>query len=131
MSFENAHLQSLLHQGLAEQIGLRLVIYSVKRDSKVGISLVEAVIHPRIHLLPKSADFRVSLLPFEQHFLCLFKTRSILFGLLLRHSAGDKFFHLFLVDVVESHIAVTHEVVSLLAGDLWSLTVCGLQPCKH
>ena len=126
MSFENAHLQSLLHQSLAEQIGLRLVIYSVKRDSEVGVGLVEAVIHPRIHLLPKSTNFRISLLPFEQHFLSLLKARSILFGLFLRHSAGDKFIHLSLIDVVERHIAVAHEVVSLLAGGLWSLAVCGL-----
>ena len=57
--------------------------------------------------------------------------RRLLLGLFLRQAASDQFLHFALVKLVESHITVSHQVVSLDAGRFGRLPVKALLPSQH
>ena len=69
---EESLLQAFQHLGFAVQIGFALVINLVEAYAECAIRLIEAGIHPIIHLFPKAAHLRVVLLPFYEHFARLF-----------------------------------------------------------
>ena len=128
---EDAHVKAFLDESLAEKIGLRLIICPVKRDSEVPVSLVEALVDPSVHLLPEVHNLLVPVLPPVEHLLGLLEGRGVFLGFLLRHAGGYKLIHLSLVHVIEGHIIVADEMVTLLAGRLRSLSVSFLKPGEH
>ena len=128
---EHSHIQTLLYQLFAEKVGLGLIVNLVECDSESLVGLVEALEHPAVHPGPQIADLLVAGLPFLEHLVGLPKARSLLLGGLLVHSSGHQIIHLFLVDVVESHIHVTDKMVALDPRGLRSRSVADLQPCEH
>ena len=81
--FEDAHVQTFLHEGLAEKIGPGLVICPVKGYPEVAVGLVKSLIDPSVHLLPEVYHLLVPMLPSVKHFLGLLEGWCILLGLLL------------------------------------------------
>ena len=128
---EHSHIQTLLYQLFAEKVGLGLVVNLVECDSESLVGLVEALEHPAVHPGPKVADLLVAGFPFLEHLVGLPKARSLLLGGLLVHSSSHQIIHLFLVDVVESHIHVPDKMVALDPRGLRSRSVADLQPCEH
>ena len=111
---EDAHVESLLHQALAQQIGVVLVVNLVETDAQGLVGFVEAGEHPAVHHLPKGAHFLVALFPFEEHFVHL-----------LVHG------RIFLLEFGIGHVAVSHKVVALDAGALRSGAVHAFLPGIH
>ena len=136
---EEAFLESLLHLLLTFEVGLAFVVYLVKRHAQCLVGLVEALIHPLVHLLPKCAHLGIALLPLHQHLVCFADEGCLLLGLflglLLCHTLGHvlrlEFLHLFAVMLVECHVVVTDEMVALLAARLGRLAVSPAQPGQH
>ena len=131
MAFEESLCQSFLYLGLALQVGLRLVVYFVERDTHFLIGLVESGIYPVVHLFPQSTDLRVIFLPFHQHFVCFLDEWSLLFCLLFVHALGYELLDFFAVVLVESYVVVANEVIALLAAAFRSLAIAPFQPCQH
>ena len=69
---EESLRQAFQYLCFAVQIGFALVINLVEAYAECAIRLIEAGIHPIIHLLPKAAHLRVVLFPFHEHFARLF-----------------------------------------------------------
>ena len=111
---EDTHVESLLHQALAEQIGIVLIVNLVETDSKGLVGLVEAGEDPAVHHFPELADFRIAFLPFKEHLVHL-----------LVHG------RIFLLELGIGHVAVTHEVVALYSGAFRGGAVHALLPCVH
>ena len=116
LGLEYTRLKSLLDKSLSEQICLRLIICPVEADAEVRICLVESFIYPSVHGLPEFHDFRISLLPLEEHLLSCLERRSCLFSILLGHASCNQFIHFLLVKIVECHVVVAYKVVTLLSA---------------
>ena len=54
-----------------------------------------------------------------------------LLGLLLVHTLCDELLDLLTVVLVEGHVVVANEVVTLLARGFGCLTITPLEPCEH
>ncbi len=94
-------LEALLHQFLAQKVGLTLVVHLVKANAQGRVSLVKAFVHPAVHHGPEFPHMRVSGFPVHQHFVDIVNDFRMLF------------FHLGI-----GHIAVSYQVVALFAGAL-------------
>ena len=69
LSLEDACLKTLLYECLAEKICLRLIVCPVEADTEVAVCLVEALIYPAVHCLPKLNYLSITVFPFEEHLL--------------------------------------------------------------
>ena len=123
--------ETFLYLGLSFQIGLALVVDLVKANTHLLISLVEASIDPRVHLLPQGTHLGVVLLPLDEHLMSLLDKRSLLLCFLLVHALSHELLHLLTIMLVEADIVVTDKVIALLAARLGSLTIAVFQPGKH
>ena len=83
LSLEDTIFKSLLHECLTEKISLRFIIRSVEANSEVIVCLVEALIYPAVHGLPKFHHLCITVLPFEEHFLSSLERRSVLLRIFL------------------------------------------------
>ena len=136
---EQALSQSLFHLLLAYEVGVRLVINLIEAHAQGLVGLVEASIHPVVHLCPQGAHLGVVVLPFHQHLVSLFHQGALslgfLFGSLFGHALGHKLclqgFHLFAVVLVKGYIVVANEVVALLAAGFGCFAIAPLLPCQH
>ncbi len=113
---ENALREALLHQFLAQKIGLTLVVNLVEGDAEGGIGLIEALVHPTVHHRPELPHVRIVLLPLQQHLVRGPDGRRLFFGLLLGKTFRHQALHFLFIEFVERHIAVAHQVVALLSG---------------
>ena len=110
---ENPHVQPLLHDVLAQQVGLRLVVDLVEIDAQRLVGNVETVVHPAVHHLPQSVDLGIPGLPAAQHLLRFEHQRRPLLRLLLRHARGRQLLDLGLVVPVELDVVFTDQMVAL------------------
>ena len=108
-----------------------LVVDLVKGNAQSLVCLVEAIEYPAVHHRPEFTDLTVALLPFDEHLVHGFHTRGFFLSLLGIHSSGNEFLHLAGQDVVELYIAVSDEMVTLLAGALGGGSREGLLPSIH
>ena len=131
VAFKESLGESFFHLGLTLQVGLALIIYLVELYAHFLVGLVETCIYPVVHLLPQGTHLRVVLFPFHQHLVSLLDERSLLFGLLLIHALSYEFFDFLTILLVEEHVVVSDEVITLLAATFWCLTVAPLQPGQH
>ena len=69
LAVEDALFQSGLYHVFAQQVGIGLVVQLVEADAQPPVGLVEALVHPAVHLLPEGDGFRVAGLPGQKHFL--------------------------------------------------------------
>ena len=113
-TIEEAFCETFLNLFLALQIRFALVINLVERDAKSLVSLVETCINPFVHLLPKTTNFRVVLLPFHKHFVSFLDERSLLLSLLFVHSLFHKLTNLVAIVLVEGYIVIANQMVTLL-----------------
>ncbi len=121
---EQAFLQAFHHLALALEVGVRLIINLIEAHAQGLVGLVEAGIHPTVHLLPEGADVFVTLLPFDEHLVGFLDEGSLVLGFLLSflliHALGDvfglQFIAFLLIVLVEEHVEVADEVVALLPG---------------
>ena len=111
---EDAHVEPLLHQALAQQIGVVLVIDLVEADSQGLVGFVEAGEHPAVHHLPKGTHFLVAFFPLKKHLVHLFVHGRI-----------------FLLELGIGYVAVAHEVVALDACAFRSGAVHAFLPGIH
>ena len=114
ITLEHALVESALHEFLAEQIGVMLIIGLVEGYAESLVGLVEAGEHPGVHLFPEGAHFGVTLLPFDEH---------------LVHLVDDG--RVFLLHLRILDIAVAYQMVALLAGALRRGAVETLLPGVH
>ena len=128
---EDAHIQALLHEFLAEKVGVVLIVHLVEADAKAAVGLVEPFKYPAVHHFPKGADLGVALLPFDEHIVGFLHTRGGLFGLILAQALLHELRGLLLEHIAESNIAVAYQMVPLLAGGLRGGAVEELLPRKH
>ena len=136
---EESFLQSFLHLLLAHEISVGLVVYLVECHAERLVGFVESGIHPVVHLLPKRTYFRVALLPFHEHGMCLLDeggfSLGLFLGVLFGHAFGQVLclerLALFLVVLVERHVEVANEVVAFLAGRFRCGAVAPFLPCQH
>ena len=56
-------LEAILHEALAKEICLRLVVYLVKVHAHGLVCHIEALVYPAVHPLPKSINLGVFSLP--------------------------------------------------------------------
>ena len=131
MALEETFGESFLYLGLTFQIGLALIVDLIERYTHLLIGLVKTCIYPVVHLLPKGAHFRVVLLPFHQHLVGFLDEWSLLFGLLLIHALGHQFLDFIAIMLVEGHVIVANQVITLLARALRRLAIAPLQPGQH
>ena len=111
---EHSAVEPLLHEFLAQKVGLMLIVCLVEADAKGAVSLLEAVEYPAVHLCPEGTHFRVSLLPFHQHFMYIVDYLGML---LLHFGIGN--------------VAVAHQMIPFDAGALRSGSVELLLPRIH
>ena len=122
-TIEDTLLQTFIHLLFTLEVGVAFIINLVEANAKRLIGLVEALIHPGVHLAPKVAHFLVALLPFHEHFVGLNDERRLVLGaclsFLFSNALSDElrleFLHLFAIVLIESHIIVANQVVALLA----------------
>ena len=112
---EESFGQSFFHLFLTNEIGLRFVVDLVERHAQRTIGLIETLVHPVVHHLPQRAYLFVALFPAHQHVVSLADERSFLFGTLLVHACGDELLHFLTIMLVEEHVVIPDEVISLLA----------------
>ena len=107
------------------------IIHLVEADAKALVGLVEAFEDPAVHHLPKGPHLAVALLPFDEHLVGLLHARSGLLGFVLAQALLHELSGLLLEQVAEGHVAVSHQVVPLLARGGRSGSVEELLPGQH
>ena len=136
---EEALLQAFLHELLAHEICVALVVYLVKSHTEGAVGLVKSGVDPLVHLAPQRAHLLVALLPFDEHSVRLPDEGRFLLGLVLGRLGLHAFAlvlsaelgYLLAIVLVKEHIVVAYEVVALLAGALGRLAVAPLLPGQH
>ena len=128
---EDPFAESLFHQLLAQQVGLRFVIGLVEVDAQRGVGFVEAVVHPAVHGLPQGIGFRLFRLPAAQHLLRLAHDGSIALRLFLALALCDELSDLLLVVAVEFHVVFSYQMVALHAARGGRFPTAELLPCQH
>ena len=115
----------------AHEISVAFVVDFVKTYAHLRICLVKTRIYPLVHLLPEGTHFRVVLLPFDEHGLCLFDEWCLFLSGLLVHALRHEFLDLSFVLYIKAHIVVANQVVTFLAAILRCLAIAELLPCEH
>ncbi len=128
---QHTHIQTLLHQLFAEQVGVRFIVHLVEADTEAAVGFVETGIHPSVHLLPQGTHFLVALFPAFQHLLRLHHQGGLLLGLLLLYPTLHQLLDFCLVVLVELHVVFAHQVVALHAGAFGRLAVAEALPGQH
>ena len=128
---EDAFLEPLLDERLAQQISLRLVVDLVEIDAQRLVSDVETLVDPTVHGLPQRIDFGVLGLPLAQHLLRFEHDRRLLLGFVFRQTLRHKLLDLSLVVLVELDVIFTDEVVALHARRRGRLAVAVELPGQH
>ena len=114
---EHAVGQAFLHNSLARQIGLRFVIGLVEVDAQAVVSLLETLVNPAVHHVPKVERLLVTGFPQPQHFPRLQHQRRLVFGfVLLDFFSLHDGLGLFGQFLAEHDVVFAHEVVALHAG---------------
>ena len=85
---EDALSEPLFDERLAQQVGLRFVVYLVEVDPHRFVGLVETLVYPAVHRLPQLVDFRVFGFPLAQHLLGLLHDRGLFFRVVLAYAFG-------------------------------------------
>jgi len=85
---EDALGEPLFDERLAQQVGLRFVVYLVEVDPHRFVGLVETLVYPAVHRLPQLVDFRVFGFPLAQHLLGLLHDRGLFFRVVLAYAFG-------------------------------------------
>ena len=111
---EDSHFQALLHEFLAEEVGIVLVIDLVEAYAQGLVGLVEAIEYPGVHHRPEGAHLRISRFPIDEHLVHVLENGRVL---LLHPGVLD--------------IAVAHQMVALLARAFRSGAVEALLPGIH
>ena len=108
-------LNTAEHEVFTLEIGVGFVVYLVEVYAKTLVGLVESGIHPFIHHAPELTHLLIAGLPATQHLAGLLHEGRGSLGLLIGHTLLFEGFELGFVVLVEFHIEVADQVVTLLA----------------
>ena len=130
-TIERTTYQPLFYFGFALEIGVRFVIYLIKRNAHALIGLIKTGVYPAIHLRPKSAHFGIVRFPFTKHFLRFEHERRFAFRGLLIFACGHEFGYLRFVFFIETNVVIADEVIAFLTGRFGRLAIPIFEPCEH
>ena len=113
---EETFFQSFHYLFLSLEISIRLIIYLIETNSHLTVSLVKSGIHPIIHHSPQSTYFRISRLPFHQHFTGFIHQWRSCLRLFLRHALLHQRSYFRFIMLIERDIIIPNQVISLFTG---------------
>ena len=121
------------------KISIWLIIYLVKAHTHLTISFIKTFVHPIIHFCPKCTYFRITGLPFYQHFTSFVHQRrgsfcfrfSFFFRRTFSLESGHQLFNFSFIVFIESYIIVTYQMIALFTGWFRSFTISIFGPCQH
>ncbi len=132
LAIHDTLLNAAENQILPFKISVGFIIYLVEIHTQSAISLIETGINPTVHHLPQTAHLLIACLPFAEHLASLCHKGGFLLSLLLGDIlALHDLLEFSLVVLVESHIEITNQMISLLSGGFRSCILAPLLPGEH
>ena len=130
-TIHNALFETFKHLLLSFQISVALVVYLIEIHTQTLVSLIKSGIYPLIHHAPHTAYALVAGFPLLEHLTSLLHKSGSLLSLLVAHTLLLQSIQLSLIVLVEEHIEIANEVVTLLPCRFRCHTIAPLLPCEH
>ena len=128
---EHATCHPFQHPVLADEVGVAFVVELVELDAHGGIGDIETTIDPSVHGLPQVDRVSVALFPQTQCILRLEQDGRLFFGVLLRHAAVHELLDLCFEGLVEGHVILAHQFVSLQSARFRGFASAKFAPGDH